>query len=84
MSATVPPAGHPSRRRTRRSYSKPDAALSRASFCYEPSVPYTCQDYREEQQLLALKKRLAEEDLSPREREEIERAIRELEQELGM
>jgi hypothetical protein len=47
-------------------------------------VPYTCQDYREEQQLLALKKRLAEEELSPEEREEIQRAIQELERELGM
>jgi len=44
----------------------------------------SCEDYREEQQLLALKKRLAENELDPEEREEIERLVRELESKLGM
>jgi len=39
----------------------------------------SCEDYRYQQQLLALKKRLAENELKPEEREEIERLIQELE-----
>jgi len=42
----------------------------------------SCEDYRYEQQLLALKKRLAENELEPEEREEIERLIQELEKKL--
>ena len=38
----------------------------------------SCEDYRCHQQLLALKKRLAENKLDPEEREEIERLIEEL------
>jgi cobalamin biosynthesis Mg chelatase CobN len=38
----------------------------------------SCEDYRDQQQLLALKKRLAENKLDPEEREEIERLIEEL------
>ena len=38
----------------------------------------SCEDYRCQQQLLALKKRLAENKLDPEEREEIERLIEEL------
>ena len=41
-----------------------------------------CEDYRCQQQLLALKKRLAEDKLDPEEREEIERLIQELERKL--
>ncbi len=44
----------------------------------------SCDDYRDQQQLLALKKRLAENELDVEEREEIERLIGELESKLGM
>ncbi len=42
----------------------------------------SCEDYRYQQQLLALKKRLAEKRLDSEEREEIERLIQELERKL--
>ncbi len=42
----------------------------------------SCEDYRYQQQLLALKKRLAEDKIDPEEREEIERLIQELERKL--
>jgi hypothetical protein len=42
----------------------------------------SCEDYRFQQQLLVLKKRLAEDKLNPEEREEIERLIQELERRL--
>jgi len=44
----------------------------------------SCEDYRLEQQLLALKKRLAEDNSDPDERKEIERIIRDLEERLRM
>jgi hypothetical protein len=44
----------------------------------------SCEDYRFQQQLLVLKKRLAEDKLNPEEREEIERLIQELERRLMM
>ena len=44
----------------------------------------SCEEYRYQQQLLALKKRLAENKLDPEEREEIERLIEELETRLRM
>jgi hypothetical protein len=44
----------------------------------------SCEDYRFQQQLLALKKRLSEDKLNPAEREEIERLIQELERKLKM
>jgi hypothetical protein len=44
----------------------------------------SCEDYRFQQQLLALKKRLAEDQLKAEEREEIEKLIDELERELKM
>jgi hypothetical protein len=44
----------------------------------------SCEDYRDQQQLLALKKRLSEDEPGPEEREEIERRIQELERKLGM
>jgi hypothetical protein len=42
----------------------------------------SCEEYRYQQQLLALKKRLAEEEPNVDEREEIERLIQELERKL--
>jgi len=42
----------------------------------------SCEEYRQQQQLLALKKRLAEDKLKPEETEEIERLIQELERNL--
>lgn len=44
----------------------------------------SCEDYRLEHQLLALRKRLAEDKLDPEEREELEKLIRELERRLKM
>jgi hypothetical protein len=44
----------------------------------------SCEDYRYQQQLLGLKKRLAEKEVTPKEREEIERLIHELEEKLRM
>ncbi|MBI4763571.1 MAG: hypothetical protein HY787_03070 [Deltaproteobacteria bacterium] len=47
-------------------------------------MPISCAEYRETQQLLALKKRLAEEKLNPVERKELEELIRKLEEHLGL
>ena len=44
----------------------------------------SCEEYRDQQQLLALKKRLSENELDPEEREEIERLVRDLEMKLKM
>jgi hypothetical protein len=44
----------------------------------------SCEDYRFQQQLLALRKRLAEDKLNPEEREETEKLIQELEKRLKM
>jgi hypothetical protein len=44
----------------------------------------SCEEYRDQQQLLALKKRLSENKLDPEEREEIERLIQDLEIKLKM
>ncbi len=44
----------------------------------------SCEEFRQQQQLLALKKRLAEDKLNPEEREEIEKLVQELERELKM
>jgi len=44
----------------------------------------SCEDYRFQQQLLALRKRLAEDNLDPEEREEVEKLIDELERRLKM
>ncbi len=44
----------------------------------------SCEEYREFQQLLALKRRLADEDLGPEEREEIKRLVEEMERKLKM
>ncbi|MFH0789379.1 MAG: hypothetical protein V2B13_17420 [Pseudomonadota bacterium] len=47
-------------------------------------MPISCNEYRESQQLLALRKRLAEEKLDPKEREELEELVRRLEKKLGL
>ena len=47
-------------------------------------MPLSCEEYRYQQQLLALKKRLAEDKLGPEEREEMERLAQELEEKLKM
>jgi len=47
-------------------------------------MPSSCEEYRHLQQLLALKRRLAENKLDPEERKEIERLIEELEIKLRM
>ena len=47
-------------------------------------MPLSCEEYRYQQQLLALKKRLDEDKLEAEEREEIEKAVRELERKLNM
>lgn len=44
----------------------------------------SCEEYRDQQQLLILKKRLSEGKLSSEEREEVEKMIRELEKKLKM
>jgi len=44
----------------------------------------SCEEYRYLQQLLTLKKRLAEDRLDPEERKEIKRLVQELEDELKM
>jgi len=44
----------------------------------------SCEEYRLQQQLLALKKRLSENELDPEERGEIERLAQELERRLRM
>ncbi len=47
-------------------------------------MPLSCEEYRYQQQLLALKKRLAEDKLKPEEQEEIEKLVQELERKLKM
>ncbi len=47
-------------------------------------MPLSCEDYRYQQQLLALKRRLAEDETDPEEREEMERLVEELERKLKM
>jgi hypothetical protein len=47
-------------------------------------MPLSCEEYRYQQQLLALKKRLAEDELNADEREEIEGLVQELERKLKM
>jgi len=44
----------------------------------------SCEEYRLQQQLLALKKRLAEDKLEAEDREEIEKLVQELEKKLRM
>ena len=47
-------------------------------------MPSSCEEYRDFQQLLALKRGLAGPNLETEEREEIERLIQELERKLEM
>ncbi len=47
-------------------------------------MPSSCEEYRYQQQLLALKKRLAEAEVDEEEREEMERQVEELEKKLKM
>ncbi len=47
-------------------------------------MPSSCEEYRCQQQLLALKKRLAEAEVDEEEREEMERQVEELEKKLKM
>ena len=47
-------------------------------------MPSSCEEYRYQQQLLALKKRLAENEINEEEREEMERLVQELERKLKM
>ncbi len=47
-------------------------------------MPLSCEDYRYQQQLLALKRRLAEDETDSEEREEMERLVQELERKLKM
>ncbi len=44
----------------------------------------SCEEYRDQQQLLALKKRLSENKLDPEERKEIERMVQDLEKKLRL
>jgi hypothetical protein len=44
----------------------------------------SCEEYRHQQQLLVLKKRLSEDKLTPEEREELERLVEELEKQLNL
>ncbi len=44
----------------------------------------SCEEYRDSQQLLALKMRLSKNDLDAKEKREIERLIQELEKKLKM
>ena len=45
---------------------------------------YTCSDYRQEMMLAGLRKRLAEESMSRKERAQLEAQIRKLETEMGL
>ncbi len=47
-------------------------------------MPLSCEEYRYQQQLLFLKKRLAEDKLDSEEREEMEWLVQELERKLKM
>ena len=47
-------------------------------------MPVTCADYRLGRRLLALRTRLAQEDVPPEERRELEQEVAELERRLGM
>lgn len=47
-------------------------------------MKYTCEDYRSEMRLMALRKRLEEEDLSKEEKARIGEEIRQLEEEMKL
>jgi len=48
------------------------------------AMKINCGEYRQTMELLALKQRIEREDLEPRERQEIEKRIKELETELDL
>lgn len=50
----------------------------------ENTSKYTCKEYREEMILIGLRKMLEKKDLSPEQREEIEKKIEELEDKMGL
>jgi hypothetical protein len=50
----------------------------------ERTVKYTCEDYRSEMMLVALRKKLAEEDLSTKEKARLLEEIKKLEQEMEL
>ena len=47
-------------------------------------MKYTCEDYRQEMKLMALRKRLEEEDLSKEEKTRLAEEIKKLEQEIKL
>lgn len=47
-------------------------------------MAYTCNDYRVEMQLLSLRKRLSQEDLSDEEKDSLRHQITRIEKEMGM
>lgn len=47
-------------------------------------MKYTCEDYRSEMQLVALKKRLQQEDLSKEEKSKLIEEIKQLEEEMNL
>ncbi len=47
-------------------------------------MEYTCEDYRQEMKLMALRKRLEEEDLSKEEKARLAEEIKKLEQEIKL
>lgn len=49
-----------------------------------PDHTYTCNDYREEMILVALKKQLASGDLTGEERQALEQRVKELEADMGL
>ena len=48
------------------------------------NAPYTCSMYREEMQLIALKRRLSDESLGVEERSELEAQVKALEAPMGL
>lgn len=48
------------------------------------TAPYTCNMYREEMQLIALKRRLSDESLGAEERSEVEAQVKALEAQMGL
>jgi len=47
-------------------------------------MKYTCEDYRSEMQLVALKKRLQQEDLTKEEKSKLIEEIKQLEEEMNL
>jgi len=50
----------------------------------ETSAQYTCNDYRAEMILISLNKKLTNPDLSPKDRQDIQKEIQRLEKKMGM